>query len=106
MAGEIDRNDTPGRFQPPGPDIVSDAIPAFFIGRNKAGFWVAREAKGRTGGLFLLKRSALAFANMNSRPGGCALVFPSERIELDVENRGNPLIAPLTFLTRLWKRRP
>jgi hypothetical protein len=43
---------------------------------------------------------------MNSRPGGCALVFPSERIELDVENRGNPLIAPLTFLTRLWKRRP
>ena len=26
--------------------IVSDAIPAFFIGRNKDGFWVARDAKG------------------------------------------------------------
>jgi hypothetical protein len=36
-------------FQPLDPGIVNAAIPAFFIGRNKEGFWVARDAKGRIG---------------------------------------------------------
>jgi len=35
-------------FQPLDPGVVSEAIPAFFIGRNKDGFWVAREVKGRS----------------------------------------------------------
>jgi len=35
------------QFQPIDPGIVSEAIPAFFIGRNKEGFWVARDVKGR-----------------------------------------------------------
>jgi hypothetical protein len=35
------------QFLPLDPDIVSEAIPAFFIGRNKEGFWVARDANGR-----------------------------------------------------------
>ena len=35
------------QFQPLDPDIVSEAIPAFFIGRNKEGFWIARDAKGQ-----------------------------------------------------------
>jgi hypothetical protein len=82
-------------FQPLDPDVVSAAIPAFFIGRNKAGFWVAREARGRVGGIFLFRSSAVHFANAHSRPSRCALVFPSERFELDIENRGNPLIAQL-----------
>jgi hypothetical protein len=82
-------------FQPLDPDLVSSAIPAFFIGRNRAGFWVAREAKGRIGGLFLLRSSAVHFANAQSRPSRCALVFPSETFELDIVNRGNPLIAHL-----------
>jgi hypothetical protein len=55
-------------FQPLDPDIVSASIPAFFIGRNRAGFWVAREAKGRTGGIFLLKSSAVHFAHVQSTP--------------------------------------
>jgi hypothetical protein len=80
-------------FQPLDPDIVSASIPAFFIGRNKTGLWVAREAKGRTGGIFLLKRSAVEFAKEESEPSRCALIFPSETFELDIENRGNPLIA-------------
>ena len=34
------------QFQPLDPGVVSEAIPAFFIGRNKEGFWVARDVKG------------------------------------------------------------
>lgn len=86
-------------FQPLDPDILSAAIPAFYIGRNKAGFWIAREAKGRSGGIFLLKASAIEFANAQSRPVKCALIFPIEAFELDVENGGNPLIAQLAHWT-------
>jgi hypothetical protein len=32
------------------------------------------------------------FANRQSAPARCALVFPTETFELDVENRGNVLI--------------
>ncbi len=87
--------DSDAQFQPLDPNIVSESIPAFFIGRNKAGFWVAREAGGGVGGLFLFKGSAVDFAKRASAPARCALVFPSETFELDVENRGNPLIALL-----------
>jgi len=87
-------------FQPLDLNIVNASIPAFFIGRNKEGFWVARHVKGQTGGIFLLESSALAFARRNSRPSGCATIFPSERFELDLENQGNPLIAYLRPLLR------
>ena len=80
-------------FQPLDPDIVSPSIPAFFIGRNRAGFWVARESKGRAGGIFLFKSSAMEFARSESAPSRCALIFPIEPFELDIENRGNLLIA-------------
>jgi len=75
------------QFQPLDPGIVNGAIPAFFIGRNKEGFWVARDVNGQVGGIFLLENSALSFAKGNSRPAGCATIFPSERFELDLENR-------------------
>ena len=39
------------QFEPLDPGIVNEAIPAFFIGRNKEGFWVARDGKGRIGGI-------------------------------------------------------
>src|SRR3984893_12439484 len=83
------------QFQPLNPDIVNEAIPAFFVGRNKEGFWVARDAKGRIGGIFLLENSALSFARRNSRPAGCATIFPFERFELDLENKGNTFIVPV-----------
>lgn len=88
----------PAVLRPLDPDIVSAAIPAFFIGRNRAGLWVAREANGRTGGLFLFKSSAIDFANRQSAPARCALVFPTGTFELDIENRGNPLVV----LTGRW----
>jgi hypothetical protein len=98
---------SPAALTPVDPDVVSTAIPAFFIGRNRAGLWVARAADGRTGGVFLLRSSAIAFANRLSRPVGCAMVFPSQTFELDVENRGNPLIVLSTgarqLLARIWR---
>jgi hypothetical protein len=95
-------------FQPLDLDIVSAAIPAFFIGRNRDGFWVARDTKGEAGGLFLLETSALAFARRSSRPMGCATIYPLEGFELDLKNKGNPLVAHLGPLKRLalraWQR--
>lgn len=95
-------------FQPLDPGIVNASIPAFFIGRNQEGFWLARDVKGQIGGIFLIESSALAFARRNSRPSGCATIFPSERFELDLENQGNPFIVCLRPLMRLamrvWRR--
>ncbi len=85
----------------PDPEILSEAIPLFFIGRNEDGFWVAREADGRIGGIFLRKQSALRFANRSAQPGGCATMFLSERFELDVENKGNPFVAHLAAARRI-----
>jgi hypothetical protein len=96
--------DVATQFVPLDPGILSEAIPAFFIGRNRQGFWVAREARGRIGGIFLLANSALSFAKRNSAPTGCATIFPAERFELDLENNGNPLVAPLGALVRLTER--
>jgi hypothetical protein len=79
-------------FQPLDPSVLNASIPAFFIGRDKDGFWLARDVKGRVGGIFLLESSALAFARRHSWPSGCATIYPSEKFELDVENQGNPLI--------------
>lgn len=91
-------------FQPLDPGIVNETIPAFFIGRNMEGFWVARDAKGQIGGIFLLENSAVSFARRNSRPAGCATIFPSERFELDLKNNGNPFVKHLGSLMRLAAR--
>jgi hypothetical protein len=91
-------------FQPLEAGVVNEAIPAFFIGRNMEGFWVARDAKGQIGGIFLLEKSAVSFARQNSQPTGCATIFPAERFELDIENNGNPLVAPLGWLKRVAMR--
>ncbi|WP_213769451.1 hypothetical protein [Bradyrhizobium sp. dw_78] len=91
------------RFQRPGPDILNETIPVFFIGRNQNGFWVARDAEGKFGGLFWSRVAALRFAS-SVRPGGCATVFPQARFELDIGNAGNPLISWLETARRLLVR--
>jgi hypothetical protein len=91
-------------FRPLDGDIVNKAIPAFFIGRNMEGFWVARDVNGQIGGIFLLKKSAVSFARRNCRPAGCATIFPSGTFELDLENEGNPLVAHLGWLRRFSTR--
>jgi hypothetical protein len=103
------RAETPNsELQPLGEDILSAAIPTFFIGRNKSGLWIARESSGRIGGIFLLKSSALAFARAQNGSARCAFVFPSHSFELDLENKGNPLAryaeSLLHVSTRLGRR--
>ena len=89
------------QFRPLDPGVVSETIPAFFIGRNKEGFWVARDVNGRIGGIFLLENSAVSFARSNSGAAGCASIYLSERFELDLENRGNPFVVQLGWCTRM-----
>jgi hypothetical protein len=88
----------------PDAHVINRVIPLFFIGRNKNGFWLAREAGGRIGGMFLLRRSALRFAQEASAPNGCATMFLPKSFELDTWNCGNPLVgwfnAALGFLSR------
>jgi hypothetical protein len=84
--------------------VLSTAIPLFYIGQNKHGFWVVREAEGRNGGLFLRRQSALRFAR-DSEPAGCATMFLGEPLELDVENEGGRLVAALTAAIEFTERR-
>jgi hypothetical protein len=88
-------------FVPPDPSVLNASIPAFFIGQDRDGLWIAREVRGSTGGIFLLESSALAFARKHSRPSGCATIYCSESFELDVKNQGNPLISWLRPLLRI-----
>ncbi len=73
----------------PDASALSEAIPLFYIGRNKYGVWVVRAAEGQSGGLFLFKQSAPRFARRKSEPDGCAIMFLAEPFELDVDNRGS-----------------
>jgi len=77
----------------PGPDMLSNSIPLFFIAQNKVGLWIAREAEGRTGGIFLFKKSALRFAKTSGGASGCATMVLAKRLELDVENDGSRVVA-------------
>jgi hypothetical protein len=88
-------------FQPLDPGVIDASIPTFFVGRDHDGFWLARDAKGVNGGIFLFKASALAFARRTSAPRGCAIILLSERCELDIANQGNPLACYLKPLLRL-----
>ena len=94
----------PAPFPSLDPGILNESIPTFYIGRDRDGFWLARDIKGENGGLFLLKTSALAFARRTSLAAGCATIFASERLEFDLENEGNPLVPYLRPLMRLLQR--
>jgi hypothetical protein len=89
------------------PDAVPlcKAIPFFYVGQNRHGFWVARESDGKIGGLFLRKRLALRFARKFSEPQGCATMFLDEPFELDIENQGGRLTALLAATMEIAARR-
>ena len=77
----------------------------FYIGRNKSGLWVVREAAGGSGGLFLLKQSAARFARAQCEPAGCAMMFPAEPFELDVESQGSRVAALVAAASEVAARR-
>jgi hypothetical protein len=91
---------------PPRPDCsaLSDSIPLFFVGPSQSGFWVARESEGRSGGIFLFRRSAARFARKKSSPGGCATMFV-EHLELDLPNQGSRVAEPIASAMRVTKQR-
>ena len=90
------------------PDVLNESIPAFFIGRNAAGFWIARERNGASGGLFLLKSSAVSFARAQAGEAVCATILPAETFELDIENSGNRLVPHISHVLQrvmqLWRK--
>jgi len=92
---------------PPRPDasVLSDSIPLFFVGQNHNGFWVARAAEGPSGGLFVLKRSALRFIRKKNERQGVATMFVTKPLELDVENQGSRFVAPLAAAMDFASRR-
>jgi hypothetical protein len=89
----------------PNLQVLSEAIPLFYICQNRHGFWVVRDAEGWTGGLFLRQQSALRFARRKSMPTGCAIMQLGESLELDIENQGNRIAMPLGALIDVARRR-
>jgi hypothetical protein len=90
----------------PDASALSEAIPLFYIGRNKNGIWVVREAEGRSGGLFFLKQSAVCFARRQSEPAGCAMMFLDEPIELDIADQGSRHAMPASATGRAARQAP
>jgi len=88
----------------PDASALSEAIPLFYISRNKSGLWVVREAAGGGGGLFLFKQSAARFARRQSEPDGCAMMFIAEPFELDVENQGGRFAGPFAAAYKIVAR--
>jgi hypothetical protein len=88
----------------PDASALSEAIPLFYIGRNKSGLWVVREAAGGSGGLFLFKQSAARFARRQSEPAGCAMMFLAEPFELDVDNQGSRIAGLLAAAYKIVVR--
>jgi hypothetical protein len=89
----------------PNLQVLSENIPLFYICRNKHGFWVARDAEGRHGGLFFCKQAAFRFARWKSEPVGCAMMLLNEPIELDIENEGNRAAVPFGMAMDIMVRR-
>ncbi len=87
--------------------VLSETIPLFYIARNNRGFWVARDAEGGCGGIFVLRRSAVRFARNKTAPAGCAMMFLNSALELDIENQGSRLVEPLgKAIDIVWRRAP
>jgi len=85
--------------------VLNETIPLFYIGQNKKGLWVVREAEGRSGGLFLFRRTAVRFAREQSEATGCGLMFLNKPLELDIENCGSDIAEPLAATMDVAKRR-
>jgi hypothetical protein len=89
----------------PDDTVLSESIPLFYVGQDKHGFWVVREAQDCSGGLFLFKRSAVRFAQNKSSSAGCAMMIVAEPLELDLENQGSRLVEFLAAVLDVAARR-
>lgn len=87
----------------PDASAINEAIPLFYIGRNRAGLWVAREARGNSGGIFLFKRSAMRFAKEESEPAGCAMMVLNEPLEFYVQSPPSRSVTPFVAPRRMGR---
>jgi hypothetical protein len=95
MDSDVVRSDRLGSLRPEANSADCDAV-RFLIGKNKDGFWVAREENGCAGGIFFTEHGARQFAKRWATPLGCTTKRISEPLELDFKGGGNifiPLIA-------------
>jgi hypothetical protein len=89
-----------GDVRSDGPEANSldrDAV-RFLIGKDKDGFWVAREEYGCAGGRFFTERGAIQFAKRWASPLCCTTISVSDPLELDFKGEGDtfvPLAAAL-----------
>lgn len=91
----------------PGLAVLSETIPLFYIALNNRGFWVARDSAASCGGVFMLRRSAVRFARDKSAPAGCAMMFLSGALELDIDNQGSGLVETINKAVDLaWRFAP
>jgi hypothetical protein len=86
-------------------DFLNETIPLFYMGQNRDGFWVVRDADGRSGGVFFFKSSAVRFARTKTAPAGCALMFLNAPFELDRNNEGSQVVEILTAAIGVARRR-
>jgi len=88
--------------------ILNEAIPLVAIGRNQAGFWVARDCDSSTGRAFVFKGSAIRFAKRMKGRSGCALMFVNDGLELEPADTGTSQFTSLASIARnllVWKAR-
>ena len=84
---------------------MNETIPLFYIGQNRDGFWVVRDADGGSGGVVFFKVSAVRFARTKTAPAGCALMFLNAPFEFDRNNEGSQVVAILTAAIGVARRR-
>jgi hypothetical protein len=92
------------RFRRPDPDVLNASIPVFYVGRNADGLWVARKADASSGGVFLLKCSAMRFARQARPPFAAAIITLTDGVELDIANSGNRYAARFATARRVLSR--
>lgn len=80
------------------PPSCSPAAPTVFVGRNRRGYWVAREQNGIFGGLFVSRAQALKYALRENSDHPETIVELSHEIELDIS--ANPEIASTRRVAR------
>ncbi|MCP3368659.1 hypothetical protein [Bradyrhizobium cajani] len=60
------------------------APPIVFVGKNRAGNWVAREQQGAFGGLFINRAEALKYALFKNGRHPESIIEVTREIELDI----------------------
>ena len=73
--------------------VLNESIPMLLIGKDRAGRWVVFDSAGRNLGKFSSEALAVRFAERECAPGGCALMYLTDPVEID------PAVAPLAVAT-------